>query len=137
MDGATTTRADAMRATVLEYFRCLDMEDWDGMREVWHEDGNLRAVGARPRTDREAIVAYFSKLFTVWPKHEDQPTRLIVSEAQGTVVAEVTFVGTTLDGRDVSFDAVDVFDLEGTSIKRLSNWYDIEYARRVIAPPGT
>jgi hypothetical protein len=52
-------------------------------------------------------------------------------------VAEVTFSGTTADGRDVTFDAVDVFDLEDGLIRRFSNWYDIAYARRVLSNGAT
>lgn len=121
-----------MRATVLRYFTCLDNEDWEGMRELWHEDGRLRAVGARPRDDREGVIAYFSKLFEPWVDHEDRPTRLVVFEPDGTVLAEVSFTGTTHDGRRVVFDAIDVFDLVDARIKRLTNWYDIAYARKSL-----
>lgn len=122
-----------MRTTVLEYFRCLDNEDWDAMREIWHEDGTVRAVGARPRDDREGMIQYFSKIFVPWQRHEDKPTRLVVSEAEGVVLAEVTFTGVTEDGRTVVFEAVDVFDLVDGRIKKLTNWYDIDYARKSLA----
>ncbi len=126
-----------MRATVLRYFECLDTENWDGLREIWHEDGQLRAVGARPRDDRDSVIGYFSKLFDPWPEHVDRPTRIIVSEADSTVVAEVTFAGRTPDGRDVEFDAVDVFDIVDGRIRKLTNWYDIDYARRALAPAAS
>jgi ketosteroid isomerase-like protein len=119
--------------TVRRYFVCLDTEDWAQMRELWHEDAHLRAVGARPRDGVDEVIGYFSNLFTPWPKHEDRPTRLIVSG--DTVVAEVTFFGTTPDGLEVSFDAVDVFDLRDGRIVRETNWYDIAYARKVLGAP--
>jgi ketosteroid isomerase-like protein len=127
-DGST------MRGVVLRYFRCLDTEDWDGMRRLWRDDGRLRAVGARPRDGVDEVIGYFSKLFTPWPAHEDRPVRLIISEQDQTVLAEVEFTGRTADGRDVRFDAVDVFDFVDGRIAKLSNWYDIDYARRSIAP---
>jgi ketosteroid isomerase-like protein len=119
--------------TVRSYFACLDAEDWTRMRTLWHDDAELRAVGTRPRHGVDEVIGYFSRLFAPWPKHEDRPTRLIVSG--DTIVAEVTFSGTTHDGREFSFDAVDVFDLHEGRIARETNWYDIAYARRVLAAP--
>lgn len=126
------TAESAMRAVVLDYFQCLDTEDWASMRALWTPDGQLRAVGARPRDGVDAVVGYFSKLFAPWPEHQDRPTRLIVSEADRVVTAEVVFTGRTQAGREVRFDAVDVFDLADGRIQRLSNWYDVDYARRTL-----
>jgi ketosteroid isomerase-like protein len=132
------TDESAMRKVVLRYFECLNSEDWDGMREIWREDGQLRAVGARPRNDREGVIGYFSKLFTPWPEHEDRPTRLVISERDATVLAEVTFSGRpTAESDMVVFDAIDVFDLVDGRIAKLTNWYDIDFARRSIAPAAT
>jgi ketosteroid isomerase-like protein len=124
-----------MRSVVERYFECLDAEDWVGMAELWTENGRLRAVGARPRDGRDAVLEYFRKLFDPWPAHEDRPTRLVVSEADATVLAEVVFTGTRPDGREVVFDAIDVFDFEGDRICRMTNWYDIAYARNALAEP--
>ena len=121
-----------MRAVALRYFRCLDTEDWQGMAELWCEDGQMRAVGARPRDDREGVLSFFGKLFTPWVVHEDRPTRLVISERDQTVLAEVTFYGTTQDGREVAFDAVDVFDFRDGRIAKLTNWYDIDFARKSL-----
>jgi ketosteroid isomerase-like protein len=120
---------------VRKYFYCLDNEDWVQMRELWHEDGVLLAVGARPRNGREDVMGLFAKLFVPWPQHRDDPTRLI-SDGD-TVVAEVTFTGTTEDGRDVSFDAIDVFDLRDGRIVKETNWYDTALARKLLAPAAT
>jgi ketosteroid isomerase-like protein len=116
--------------TVQRYFVCLDTEDWAQMRTLWHDDAELRAVGARPRSGVDEVIGYFSNLFSPWPAHQDKPTRLIGSG--DTIVAEVTFTGTTPDARDVSFDAVDVFDLRDGKIAKLTNWYDIAYVRKVL-----
>jgi ketosteroid isomerase-like protein len=125
------TNTDVVR----RYFRCLDTEDWIAMRELWHEDCHLRAVGARPRTGIDEVIGYFSNLFRPWVRHEDKPTRLL--NAGDSITAEVTFTGTNLDGREVVFEAIDVFDLEMGRIRRFSNWYDIAYARKaLIAGPG-
>lgn len=115
---------------VHQYFVCLDTEDWARMRNLWTADAELRAVGARPRSGVTEVIGYFSHLFDPWPAHTDVPIRLIGSG--DTIVAEVTFTGTTPDGRDVSFDAIDVFDLRDGQIAKMTNWYDIAYARRVL-----
>jgi ketosteroid isomerase-like protein len=119
---------------VRSYFACLDAEDWGTLRTLWNDDAEMRAVGARPRSGADAVVEYFSRVFAPWREHTDKPTRFIT---QGdTIVVEVTFTGTAQDGRVVNFDAVDVFDMVGGRIQRLTNWYDIAYARRVLAEIG-
>jgi ketosteroid isomerase-like protein len=120
--------------TVRRYFYCLDHEDWVQMRELWHEDGTLRAVGARPRDGIEDVMGLFPKLFVPWLRHRDEPTRII--DAGDTITVEVTFTGTTADGREVTFDAVDLFDLHDGRIERMSNWYDTSYARKMLAAPA-
>ena len=51
--------------------------------------------------------------------------------------SEVVFTGRTAAGKDVRFDAIDVFDLaEDGRIRRWSNWYDIDYARKAITGSG-
>jgi ketosteroid isomerase-like protein len=126
------TDAATMRAVTMRYFECVNTENWPGMREIWCEDGEFRAVGARPRQDRDSVVAFFGKLFSPWKYHDDHPTRLVVSENDATVLAEVTFTGRTDNGREVTFDAVDVFDFAGGRIRKITNWYDIDYARRAL-----
>ena len=87
-------------------------------------------------TDRDAVIAYFSKLFDPWPEHHDHPERLIVSEPDQTVIVEVAFTGTTADGRRVRFEAIDVFDFADGLICKLTNWYDIDLVRRSLVPPS-
>jgi ketosteroid isomerase-like protein len=127
IDGTASTNEGLVR----HYFTCLDSEDWVAMRDLWHEDSTLRAVGARQRRGVDEVIGYFSKLFTPWAKHEDRPTRLLISG--DAIVAEVTFYGTTGDGREVAFEAIDVFDLAGGRISRFSNWYDLDYARKALS----
>lgn len=129
------TPSGTMRTVALGYFKCLDTEDWLAMAALWTTDAQLRAVGARPRDGRASVIEYFSKLFAPWPQHRDHPERLIISESDQTVVAEVTFTGTTADGRRVSFDAIDVFDFADGLICKLTNWYDIDFARRALTSP--
>ena len=127
----TPDEPGAEYAVVRRYFDCLDAEDWPTMRTLWNEDAELRAVGARPQHGRDAIIAFCGRIFEPWEEHRDTPTRFL--PCGDTIVAEVTFTGRTHDGREVTFDAVDVFDLAGGRIQRLSTWYDIAYARKLLA----
>jgi ketosteroid isomerase-like protein len=121
-------------SVVHAYFRCLNTEAWDKLAGLWHEDGELRAVGARPRQGRDEVLAFFHRLFDPWRAHLDEPTRVVV--AGDVVVAEVRFTGTTHQGREVGFDAVDVIDLRDGRVCRLTNWYDLDYVRRELATPA-
>jgi ketosteroid isomerase-like protein len=116
-------------AAVTAYFESLNAEALDRLAELWTPDAELRAVGSRPRHGRDQVMAYFASLFGPWAEHEDRPTRSIV--AGDTVVVEIRFSGRTRDGKQLSFDAVDVFDLELAqgAIARLTTWYDLAWVR--------
>ena len=98
------------------------------MTSPWAEGVKLYEIhdGLKPKAgEKDEVIAYFSRLFRPWPHHTDRPTRVL--NCGDTFVVEVTFTGTTPDGLDVSFDAVDVFDLQDGLIRRMSgrvctNW---------------
>jgi ketosteroid isomerase-like protein len=113
------------------YFDSVNNERWEEFREVWHPDAEFSAVGARPRNGVDDILDYFHGVFRAWKVHDDQPVRVLPSGDSATI--EVHFKGVTLDGREIEFDAVDVFDLEDGRIRRLSNWYDIALVRHLLA----
>jgi ketosteroid isomerase-like protein len=120
----------ATPAPVREYFEALNAEDFPRLERAWAADGELRAVGSRPRRGIEEVMAYFHPLFEPWAEHLDQPTRTIVSG--DVVVVEIRFTGRTHGGRELSFDAVDVFDLAGGAIARLTTWYDLAWVRKQL-----
>ncbi len=124
--GAAGTIDDAPE-TIRSFFAALNGEDWTRMASLWADDAELRAVGARPRRGRDDIMTYYHGLFGPWPQHEDRPTRVIA--AGGVVVVEVRFAGVTPGGKRLEFDAVDVFDLAGGEIARMSSWYDLTWVR--------
>ena len=121
-------------ALIRRYFDAVNGEDWSALESVWHPDGEMRAVGVRPLVGRTAVLAYFKRLFTPWQHHHDEPTRIGI--AGDAAFANVTFTGTTPEGVAVTFEAVDIFDIDAggnTSIRRLSNWYDLVYVREQLA----
>ena len=107
---------------VSAYFDAINAEDWDALAGLWEPDAELYPAGGRPRHGREAIGAYYPRLLAGWTAHTDQPGRRITEAS--TVVVEIAFTGTTREGRPVTFDALDMFDLAGPRIRRLSIWYD-------------
>ena len=120
-------------AVAESYFECLNNNDWDAMRELWQPDGEWKAPGARRRRGIDEVLDYFRRCFAPWPEHADIPHRILVDG--DAVVAEIEFHGVTMDGRGIQFDAVDVFDLREGKIAKISNWYDIDYARKALTPP--
>jgi ketosteroid isomerase-like protein len=125
------TASRTVPEAVTAYFESLNDEDWDRLATIWAADVSVLAVGARPRHGADEAMSLFKKLFKHWPKHLDIPGRTLIDG--NTVTVEVHFVGTTEDGLVVEFDAVDVIDLEGQKIKRLSNWYDTARVRAMIS----
>ncbi|HEY8340653.1 MAG TPA: nuclear transport factor 2 family protein [Egibacteraceae bacterium] len=113
---------------VVRYFECINAEDYDSLRELFHPDAEFVAVGARPRRGRDDVLTYFPAAFALLPTHDDQPTRYLV--AGDTVVVEITFRGETPEGTRVEFDAVDVMDLRDGLLHRITSWYDTAAVRR-------
>ena len=122
--------AGPMIDPVSAYFEAINGEDWDALAGLWAPDAELYPAGGRPRQGREEIGAYYPRLLAGWVEHVDQPGRRI-TEAN-TVVVEIAFTGTTREGRSVAFDAVDIFDLAGPLIRRLSIWYDTAAVLRQV-----
>ncbi len=112
------------------YFEAINAESWGDLATLFAEDAVVTATGARLRQGRDAVLAYYSHVLANYRTHLDTPTRRI--DARPTVVVEISFVGVTLSGRCVAFDAVDVFDLGDGLIKRLSTWYDTGAVARML-----
>jgi uncharacterized protein (TIGR02246 family) len=115
---------------VSAYFAAVNAEDWAALAELWEPDAELVATGARSRHGREEVVAYYPRVLAGYAEHEDRAVRRITDGS--TVVVEVSFTGRTTDGHPVAFDAIDVFDLAGPRIRRLSTWYDTAAVRRQV-----
>lgn len=120
-------------SVVRRYFNAVDAEDFDTLRQVLHPDVALTACGSRPRRGSEAVIDLFRKIFERFPVHSDRPTRLICDGE--VVVAEVHFEGRSATGADVTFDAVDVFDILDGRIVRLTQWLDSAHLERQLRSP--
>jgi ketosteroid isomerase-like protein len=115
-------REDDVRDVVRRYFDCVNTDQWDAFRELWHPDCITTPVEGPQRHGVDDVVAMYPLLLQPFPEHFDDPTRVLVSGDSATV--EIRFTGRLHDGRPVEFDALDVFDLEDGLIKRLRYWYD-------------
>ena len=119
---------------VSAYFDAVNAEDWDALAGLWEPDAGLYATGARPRHGREAVLAYYLRVLAGYAEHVDRPGRRITEAS--TVVVEISFTGRTSQGRPVAFDAIDVFDLSGPRIRRLSTWFDTAAVLRQVNGGG-
>ncbi len=115
------------RETIEAYFNAINSEDFDTLASLWHPDAEWRAVAARPRRGKDDVVTYYPKVFELYPEHHDEPTRII--EDGDTIVVEISFNGKTPAGKPITFEAIDVFDLEDGLIKRFSSWFDMDELR--------
>lgn len=113
------------------YFDVVNSESWEELGTIFTEDAELRAMGTKPRHGLAEIRDYYERAFAPYPRHTDRATRLIRSG--DTVVAEIHFDGVTDSGVELSFDAVDVFDLAADGrIAKLSSWYDSAWVRKQL-----
>jgi ketosteroid isomerase-like protein len=117
-----------IRAAIRTYFDAINGEQWDRLAALFHDDAELHAPGTAPRVGGAAVASYYDDALRPYPVHRDEPTRELY--AGDTVTVEIHFEGTLANGREMAFDAVDVFDFRDGRIARLSSWYD---SQRVVA----
>ena len=108
---------------VAAYFAAVNARDFEALAGLFAEDAVLRPVGSRVREGRSDVAAYYPPLLAGFASGVDTPVRTTV--AGRVVTVEIRFEGRSVDGADVAFDAVDIFDVDDDGrIARLSLWYD-------------
>lgn len=112
------------------YFAAINGDDWDGLDDALAPDVVVSPPGMDDVHGLEAAKAHYAGLLAGFPEHVDAPTRYLVSGDSATV--EIDFRGRTDDGREVTFAAVDVFDMVADRIARVSIWYDTHGVRRQL-----
>jgi ketosteroid isomerase-like protein len=118
-------------AVIKEYFDAVNGEHWEHLGSLFTADASYRTTGARPRHGREEIARFFLSLFEPWREHDDAP-QLVIAERDAAAV-EVFFHGTAQDGRNISFEAVDVFRFRDGKIRSATTWYDVAAVRRMLS----
>lgn len=119
-----------MRKQVEGYFEAINSEDFDGLSAMFAPDVEIHTTGAEPVVGREAALAHFRSVLSHYPEHLDAVTRWI--EAEDAVVCEIAFTGRLADGREIRFDALDVFDADDRGITRVATWYDTRSVARQV-----
>ena len=105
------------------YFTAVNESHLDELAAVFAEDGVLSFPTLPPVEGRKTIREFYAGVLTFYPERRDDITRWFVSDG-GDVAAEISFVGRTATGRDVAFDAIDVFTIKNGVIEKLAIYYD-------------
>ena len=118
-------------SAVHAYFEGINEERYDDVGALFGSDGVLMAPGTAPRRGAAEIASYFRAALKHYPKHYDDPVRII--EAGSVVTVEIHFTGELANGAPMEFDAVDVFDLDPDGrIVKMSSWYDSHAVRKTL-----
>jgi uncharacterized protein (TIGR02246 family) len=120
----------AARALIAAYFGRIDAEDYEGVAALFTPDAVVVPAGGRPRSGREEIARFYARILAPFPEHRDEPVRVVVSGDDVTV--EIAYRGRLANGREIAFDALNVYRLSGGLIARLTQWYDTDRVRRML-----
>jgi uncharacterized protein (TIGR02246 family) len=120
----------AARELIASYFARINAEDYEGVAALFQPDAVVVPAGGRPRRGRAGIARYYAKILTPFTEHHDEPVRVVVSGDDVTV--EIAYRGRLANGREVAFDALNVYRLERGLIGRLTQWYDTDRVRRAL-----
>ena len=120
-----------MADPIAAYFAAVNEERYEDVAALFVPGGVLIAPGAGTLLPPD-IPAYLAAALKPYPEHLDTPTRVI--RADRTITVEITFTGKLANGAPLTFDALDVFDLdEHDRIVKLTTWYDSHLVRKRLA----
>jgi ketosteroid isomerase-like protein len=105
------------------YFLAVNETRLDDLAACFAEDARLEFPTLQPVVGRKNIRDFYAGVLQFYPQRRDEVTRYFTSPA-GDVAAEIHFEGRTATGRDVVFDAVDLFTIQNGRIKLLRIFYD-------------
>jgi ketosteroid isomerase-like protein len=123
------------RAAVEAYFAAINADSFADLADVFTPDVEIHTIGAKPIAGCSAALAHFPAILAKFTEHDDTVTRWI--EAPEAIVTDIAFTGRLAGGQPVAFPALDIFDLAGGRIRRVTTWYDTRDLRRQLAGPPT
>ena len=118
------------RALIAAYFDAINAEDYDAVAALFAPDAVVLPAGGRLRRGREEIARYYAEILAPFAQHHDEPVRVVVAGADVTV--HIAYEGRLANGRSLAFDALNVYELAGGLIARLTQWYDTHRVRRLL-----
>ncbi|MBZ5700864.1 MAG: nuclear transport factor 2 family protein [Acidobacteriia bacterium] len=115
--------AAALPAPVQGYFDAVHASQPDALAACFAEDAEVHFPMQELVVGRGKIREFYAGVFVFYARRHDEITAVYQS-ANGDVATEIHFDGTTGDGKDVTFDAVDVFTVRNNKIQKLRIFYD-------------
>ncbi|MDN5914367.1 MAG: nuclear transport factor 2 family protein [Pseudonocardia sp.] len=123
------------RTAVEGYFAAMNSDRFDDLKAVFAPDVEIHTVGAEPVVGRDAALAHFPAILSGYSAHDDRVTRWITGsddDGVGAIVCDIAFAGRLVDGREIRFDALDVFDVRDGLITCVTTWYDTRLVARQV-----
>lgn len=105
------------------YFDAINNTRLDELVQLFAEDAELHFPLMDPIVGRAAIRQFYEGVLQFYPKRFDDARRFFFSQ-DGDVAVEIHFEGVTATGKEVVFDAVDLFTIRGGRIYKLQIFYD-------------
>lgn len=108
---------------VRAYFAAVNETRLDDLVALFAPDASLHFPMSDPIVGREAIGQFYANVLQFYPERFDDVRRLFFS-SEGDVAVEIHFEGRTQTGRQVIFEAVDLFTIRHGQIWKLQIFYD-------------
>jgi predicted SnoaL-like aldol condensation-catalyzing enzyme len=136
MSQASASSRSSAETAAQVYFDAVHAGSTEDLAKAFAQDAEIHFPMREPVVGRANIVAFYADVFKFYVKRHDHITRWFYS-ADGTVAAQIHFDGTTNTGRDVVFDAIDVFTAKDGLIQHLWIVYDSAKVLQMLgALPG-
>ncbi len=119
---------------VRAYFKAVDSMQIEDLMAVFAEDASMHYPLSEPIVGRPAIREFYLGVFERYATGTDHIKRMFFSE-EGDVAVEMFFEATLKTGKEVAFEAVDLFTIKDAKIHKIKVNYDSAKVMQEIGPP--
>ena len=119
---------------VRAYFKAVDSMQIEDLMVVFAEDASMHYPMSEPIVGRQAIREFYLGIFERYASGTDHIKRMFFSE-DGGVAAEILFEATLKTGKEVVFEAVDLFTIKDGKIHKIQMNYDSAKVMQEVGPP--